>query len=365
MSLPVSNSVDTYKLQKLFDNMSECYKLFWFKGIVDLVFEGKNELTYNQVIDKMIAETWYMVCEYKLNLGPNDTLEKLIIEASSLTKLKSSEKEAEILKALYSLDGKSINTMKRKLTENVPYRLLAPFLKTEQEKNWSLPHKQQALFINQNPAIIYEFVTIDGLNSKIRVRDNWANYIKDNYDIIKGWIDYNTIKYLQKRNPSVPAISDKLTAPGKRDLSKPTLYWKAVIESTDLHDIYIGNSLRVNELSIDHFIPWSYVCHDELWNLVPTTKRVNSSKSNNLPDLNTYLEKLSEMEYQAFDLTRTNYKVKAAFIKCADKHINDESIRRTLYREEIDKIEFSNRLKEIIEPIYNSAIRLGFDIWKG
>ena len=33
--------------------------------------------------------------------------------------------------------------------------------------------------------------------------------------------------------------------------------------------------------------------------------------------------------------------------------------------EEIDKIEFSNRLKEIIEPIYNSAIRLGFDIWKG
>ena len=38
MSLPVSNSVDTYKLQKLFDNMSECYKLFWFKGIVDLVF---------------------------------------------------------------------------------------------------------------------------------------------------------------------------------------------------------------------------------------------------------------------------------------------------------------------------------------
>ncbi|MDY5576621.1 MAG: HNH endonuclease domain-containing protein [Lachnospiraceae bacterium] len=37
-----------------------------------------------------------------------------------------------------------------------------------------------------------------------------------------------------------------------------------------------------NDISIDHFVPWSYVAHDEMWNLNPTTKSINSSKRNNL-----------------------------------------------------------------------------------
>ena len=78
MKLPYSDELNTGYLARLFDNTSECYKLFWFKAIVTAVGNGKLVLTYEELIDKMIADAWYMVTEYHLNLGPKDTLEAVI-----------------------------------------------------------------------------------------------------------------------------------------------------------------------------------------------------------------------------------------------------------------------------------------------
>ena len=62
-----------------------------------------------------------------------------------------------------------------------------------------------------------------------------------------------------------------------------------------------GNEiLTEKDISIDHFVLWSYVEHDEMWNLNPTTKTINSSKSNNLPDWETYFERLARQEYQSY-----------------------------------------------------------------
>ena len=54
--------------------MSESYKLFWFQAIVNQVHEGETVLTYSTLINEMIADWWYMVLEYKLNLGPSGIL---------------------------------------------------------------------------------------------------------------------------------------------------------------------------------------------------------------------------------------------------------------------------------------------------
>ena len=39
--------------------------------------------------------------------------------------------------------------------------------------------------------------------------------------------------------------------------------------------------------------------NDELWNLNPTTKNINSKKSNNLPDWDLYFPRLQKQEYRA------------------------------------------------------------------
>ena len=62
----------------------------------------------------------------------------------------------------------------------------------------------------------------------------------------------------------------------------------------------------VREYELDHFIPWSFVSHDLLWNLMPADASINSSKSNKLPDLKLYLPKLAEAHQAAL---RINLKI--------------------------------------------------------
>ncbi len=72
MQLPYSEELNIEYLGRLFDNTSECYKFFWFKAILAKVTAGKYELTYEELVDEMISDAWYMVTEYRLNLGPKE-----------------------------------------------------------------------------------------------------------------------------------------------------------------------------------------------------------------------------------------------------------------------------------------------------
>lgn len=78
MQLPKSEQLNIAGLSRLFDNKAECYKLFWFQAILNYVCKGQREISFEELIDDMIANAWYMVTEYHLNLGPRDKLEEEI-----------------------------------------------------------------------------------------------------------------------------------------------------------------------------------------------------------------------------------------------------------------------------------------------
>ena len=155
----------------------------------------------------------------------------------------------------------------------------------------------------------------------------WQQYILKNQEIIKGWLQYNIILYLQKRNPSVPGIADKLYPPQERKLEKVKKYWKLILTLRPIHEIYHGIELDGKDLSIDHFVPWSYVAHDEFWNLHPTTRGINSSKSNHLPDWNTYFPRLCEQEFFSYEMLWQYDSVHAEFEKCAKEHLNNDDVK--------------------------------------
>lgn len=363
MQLPSHEQLDTVHLQRLFDNMSECYKLFWFQAIVEQVYAGKKALTYDELINNMIADAWYMVTEYKLNLGPADNLEDLVHYAQNLFSLKSSEKKSTILAAVKNSRDRELNRRKQILTYNVPYRLQAPFMHDFKGKVWDCPKPELTEKINAYSGLLYRFDSISGLQSTIVIDEKWSDYITANYEIILGWIQYNMIQYLQRRNPSVPGIPNKLAPPRERNLEKVKKYWKAVLDVNPMHDIYGDVLLDPSGISIDHFIPWSYVAHDELWNLHPTTKSINSSKSNNLPDWDRYFARLSKSEYTAYEAIWKYEPVHTAFDRCAKEHINSTDVMHKLYREGLSQVEFAAMLEEILRPVYNAASNLGFQKW--
>ena len=366
MQLPHSDDLEVQYLSRLFDNTSECYKFFWFQAIVTMVLEGKSTFTYEELIDEMIADAWYMVTEYHLNLGPKDTLERLVHHISTISNMKPSEKKEVVIDYLKNCADAEVKRQKRTLTKNVPYRLQAPFMDKMKGDAWKVSETALIERINEQYRqyrMLYYFSQAAGMNTTITIHPEWERYIHRNQEIVKGWLQYSMIMYLQRRNPSVPGIADKLKPPVERKLEKVQKYWKLLISIEPVREIYHGELITVNDISIDHFVPWSYVAHDEFWNLHPTTKSINSSKSNNLPDWDTYFPKLCELEYKSYELMNRYDKVRAEFERCEKEHLNSMEIKGRVYRPELDYDEFAGVLEEVVRPVYLSAKNCGFRNW--
>ena len=189
------------------------------------------------------------------------------------------------------------------------------------------------------------------------------DYITKNREIMKGWIQFHMVQYLQKRNPSVPGIVEKLYPPQVRKLDKVAKYWRLILSLNPVYEIYDNEKLTEKDISIDHFVPWSYVAHDEFWNLHPTTRSINSKKSNYLPDWNRYFPALCHLEYLSYQMIWKYEVIHNEFEKCSKEHLNNDEIRGRLYREGLEKQEFEERLSEIIMPVYQSAKNMGFQNW--
>ena len=364
MQLPKSEQLNIASLSRLFDNKSECYKLFWFQAILHHVCKGQQEIRFEDLIDHMIASAWYMVTEYHLNLGPRDKLEEAVNYISRRTAMLPNVKQQEILDWLRSCTDGAVIRYKRTLTLNVPYRLQAPFLTEFRGDTWNCGTRELAGRINQQQQLMYYFLDYAGLDTRIRIVPEWMEYLLQNQEILRGWIHYHMILYLQRRNPSVPGISDKLYPPQERKLEKVKKYWKLLSTLAPIREIYGENRLASDNISIDHFVPWSYVAHDEFWNLHPTTRAINSSKSNHLPRWEIYFPRFADLELLSYQMIWKYEAVRSEFRKCAKEHLNNPEIRHRLYREGLEPDAFRQQLREVVYPIYLSAKTCGFSSWE-
>ena len=369
MQLPYSEELNIGYLSRLFDNTTNCYKFFWFQAILHKLDSTHSRFTFNELINEMIADAWYMVTEYHLRLGPlgiTDNLEEVVKYIYETYSFPSSEKREKILAFLESVDDAKIKKYKSDLTLNVPYRLQVPFYdEINIERNmWSGPKQNLTDEINRQRRLMYYFMMISGLGTVIEVDATWAEYLVKHKEILKCWTQLKLIQYLQNKNPSVPGIADKIEPPVARDIERVRKYWKLIIQiDPSLHDIYGDVDLSDQTISVDHFVPWQYVAHDELWNLHPTTRSINSSKSNLLPAWDVYFDSLGEIEFRAYRLKYENEMVAREFNKIAPYHLNNQEIRNQLYVDGVTEPEFKPRLDHIIRPVYESAKNCGFREW--
>jgi len=323
MQLPYSEELNIGYLSRLFDNTTNCYKFFWFLAILRKVDKDHNRFSFNELIDEMIADAWYMVTQYHLRLGPigiTDNLEEVVKYIHENYGFMSSEKREKIIDFLYKNEDKKITRYKSDLTMNVPYRLQVPFYDeiTIERSMWNGSKKNLTDEINRQRRLMYYFTLISGLGTVIEIDEVWAEYLTKHKEILKGWTQLKLIQYLQNKNPSVPGIADKLEAPAARD---------------------------------------------ELWNLHPTTKSINSSKSNSLPSWALYFDALGEIEYRAYELKSTNEIVAHEFQKITPYHLNNLEIKNQLYADGLDRASFKQRLEHVIKPVYESAQTQGFKEW--
>lgn len=363
--VPYSNEVDyaTFSRALRDDKVVASYKMYWLLALLDEISLDNFEIEFRTLICKMVVKAWYPLLKYKLSFGVCDNLAKVATYISDTYNLESNYDERKLFDFIYSSQDKTLNKMLKELTLNVPYRFLSPFFENKLRGQKKVQKFIEELSKEDNQCI-YEIYKNNKDENCIRIKDNWCNYLKFNYRIIQGWAYYRLVCFLQKRNPNVPGIAMKLEAPKNRDLREQTKIWKKVIEQRHITDLYTGldftetNYNDYGVLSIDHFIPWSFVLHDQMWNLVPTFKNINSKKSDNLLQYDTYIDKFCEMQYEAFcfvvDENRKNQ------IEEYVQVLKVNNLKK--FKKENKEEEFVRRMKQEIGPVYGVAVNQGFGV---
>ncbi|MCY6957207.1 HNH endonuclease domain-containing protein [Clostridium brassicae] len=368
--LPSSERVEARKLEQMlsYENLVASYKIYWFIGIYKEILEGNKKISFKRIVCRMIANAWYPLLQYHLSFGFFDKLHEVILYASSRYGFDSNIKEKEIIDRLEEDDDKELSRRIKVFYNMVPYRLIAPFF-VEELRGLKDGKKNRIIenLSNEKEDALYKIVS-ENRERKIIINDEWFRYIESNQAIIKGWINYKLIYFLQKRNPNVPAIPLKLEPPYTRELTYAKKFWRYVIqENVGVKDIYTNqefnaeNFNRYGVMSIDHFIPWSFVLHDEMWNLVPTFKNINSSKNNNLVPIEKYFNPFCDMQYMAFNIL-----IGLKKDKVLEEYLNTcKTLNISLLinkGESIGREAFYESLKNSIYPLYQIAYNQGYEV---
>ncbi|WP_373205155.1 HNH endonuclease domain-containing protein [Clostridium tertium] len=363
-NLPSSSNVDTKIFARLLEDsrVVASYKMYWLLGILEEVNLGNIEITFKRLVARMLTAAWYPTLQYKLYFGQFDNLVKSINYISSIYCVPTNINNNELLEFICSLDDNILNKQMKDLTNNVPYMLLTPFFDDKIKGTSSSKRVRKIIELSLSESGVLYKIIKDSNN--IVMDEDWAIYMKSNYKVIKSWIYYKLSCFLQKRNPNVPAIIFKLDPPISRSLSKSTRIWTSIIADRNVKDIYTGREFsrenydELGVLSIDHFIPWSFVMHDEMWNLVPTFKNINSSKSDKLLRYENYIDDFCDIQYEAFSFMCDNNRKKDL-----ETYVDILRLENPLgFYKYKGKEGFSEKLKTSIAPIYQIAVNQGFSV---
>ena len=382
-----SNKLDVKKFEHLLSNNDQGYKFFWLEAILKLIAQNRQLFTFEDVIDEMIVGAWRMVTHYHLRLGhtvngnAENFLEHAIRILYECSKEDVGNKSPSKDRLLFLIQKYQDNLMDDKLhlTDYVPYRLIKPFVEKEgkdyiDRKNYGRFIAYLNAFTKVNHEFFYDITDAENpLKRRVRLNEEWVNFILQNYAVIMGWLRFNKALFIQDRNPGVPGVMYKVapeTEEKRKSLKNARELCIATVDVTGrpLYEIYTGNELSIDEFDLDHFVPRSYVSNDELWNLTPMAKQLNSSKNNKLPE-RRYIKDFVEYNYYLYSLIFANgNKDQAAILKhyfdrCENQHLNAIWATEKLYIPGNTKEQFVNILGENLGLVYDSAKLQEYEEW--
>ena len=346
------------------------------EAIVNLISAGVNETTFGDIIDEMICSAWYSVREFHIHLSGlcgsgevRDGLERAVLLLSELSELPANASKVEIKNEIKRYD-KELKKYKEQLTNMVPYRALAGFFANAGEfVNWDSIRRLTTFiesFSANVTALPYTLGTGSRIAKEVRFHRDWIRLIQDNTVSILGWIQYEKVKWLQNNNPEVPGLVYKLAPMDEkmRKLGKVRRLWEGVLETCEIRDVFTGGGIRSGKYDIDHFIPWSFVMNDELWNLMPMDSSLNSSKSNRLPEWDPFFRRFCENQYILYQQIQEKPGIHKLYEGCWRDNLHSIWAGQELYRPGNTRDVFAGILEQNMRPVYDSARRQGYEIWR-
>lgn len=358
MSLPSNNIIKIAPLASVFRHTTNSYKYYWLLALLKSRKRpgAGGAVSLVEMALHMVTAAWYPVHFFRLSLGKQDKLGEAVFNIAEYLQIPRQVKEEELYQWLYAeRERPVVKSTLEGLVRYVPYRFLAPWFSSalrgvpDAQKNQVIRSiSAKAFHSNQPPFYSFE-------KEHIVMHPAWAAYIDKHLALLSGFVLWELTLYLQRNNPNVPAIPQKLLMPRERDLAPARKFWDMCFAVAPAQTcIFSSEVLNPAQYSLDHYLPWSFVVHDQLWNLVPVRQEINSSKSDHLPHTK-YLSSFLNIQHQAFlHVAQNGNRLKI---------LEDYAL---LFNEEIASIRnmpremFVDTLHETIMPMHQIAKNMGF-----
>lgn len=250
------------------------YKYAFFKSLLDNVFNvnlDTNLLSYDNIATRFTEIYWNLVLchhlrqEIKTSHHEYTSVEKELFDFCQKYNFDYSKKQ--IIFPFESLRSDLQLEIIKKIKTQMMRNVVAAFCGDTDDQFYHFNKKDKSEGIFLNPTVLVALVKYKSV------------FEKQNY--------YEWIKYLEKANLEEDsyALANKLDASTERQNLTP--YRKILVDFNQTRCFYCGKPLHDasdKASPVDHFIPWSFVKDDKLWNFVLACPLCNSAKSNTIPN---------------------------------------------------------------------------------
>ncbi|OHT43643.1 HNH endonuclease domain-containing protein [Flavobacterium tructae] len=346
MNIPKQDFLSTNKLASVFSNTSATYKFYWFLAILELVEKDNFNIEKRKIFSRMISNSWYTVNYFQISFGKQDLIQDAVRAIIKTENLTINENRNKINSVLENTNNIQTIRILNHFDKNVPHWFIS---------SWFSGTRNEIYLLSQN----FDYGCLYRLEKDyIEINPIWISYLKLNSKILKDFCYWNLSIFLQKRNPNVPDIPNKIYKTITRNslIKQTNEYWKFVFNELGAVDcIFTDKKLVFDEkrYALDHFVPHAFVSHDLIWNLIPIDKNFNSFKSNKLPLIDKYFDRFYTLQKTAFEIVKSS--------NSKNKYLEEYlGIFPDLDDSGLDYIRF----KETIQPLITIASNNGFSYMK-
>jgi hypothetical protein len=253
--------------------------------------KSKNSTTYKFVLIKAILENIYNVNEnlelnYSVLFSSFSKIYWNLVIHHNLNQINMTDKKAEVQRILLDVQTKHHipNTLVfDKLSHELQIEIISKVTKR------CKINVMGALY-GDTGCTIYEF---DNGKEQLRLNSTFYSFMQRFQRVLNYLTNYHLALFLEKFNEKGDTTNLLLKVENISKRSSLDQFYQVLSSFYSGKCFYCRKTIRKENAHVDHFIPWSFVQADQLWNLVIACSACNLSKSDKLAN-QQYLETVIE-----------------------------------------------------------------------
>ncbi len=282
----------------LFSNKSvkdTSYKFGFLKAILDNLYNVDDNLvlTFDQLFLKFAEIYWNLVLKHHIaQKNPGKLNRKSKLET-----------------VLYEVQSKYA------IQDNIPFESITNEMKMHVGNRTKAECKGNvvgALYADLN-CLFYSF-EVNG-TGWIQLNPQMYRFVCKHKVALEKLNYYEWAKFLEKINneKAVDHLLSKIDESTMRTRKSLMYYRDILFQEFENKCFYCGNTVQIGKVEVDHFIPWSFIKDDNLWNFVLACRNCNNKKRDKLADL-MYLEQIEKRNAILVERNRINANCRVARI---------------------------------------------------